>query len=68
MQVVERAKSPGLVPVNVTAEMVTVLPAPEVLVMVTICEGLDAPTVNEPNVKEAGASETVTVAGLTALT
>ena len=55
-------KSPGLDPVRVTAEIVTELPAPEVLVVTTACEGVVLPTVVEANVKLAGAKETVSVA------
>ncbi len=66
VQVVERAKSPGFVPVNVTLENVTVLPAGEVLVTVTVCDGLLTPTVKEPKVSEEGATETVAATGTVA--
>jgi hypothetical protein len=68
VQVVERAKSPGLVPPKVTLAKVTVLPEPEVFVTVTSWPGLDVPTVREANVSEAGAMDSVKAAGTVACT
>jgi hypothetical protein len=64
-QPVVREKSPGFVPVKVTLLKITVFPAPEVLVMVTFCEGLDEPTVKEEKVSADGAADTVIAAPTT---
>lgn len=68
VQVVVREKSLGLVPVKLIKLKVTVDPAEEVLVTVTVWLGEGEPTVRAANVRDVGAKETETVTGNCAVT